>query len=226
MADDSAAIREAATLVLLRDGDDGLQVLLLQRNAGDDFAAGAWVFPGGRLEAADRDVAGGGTARAARQTAVRETQEEAALAVDPQSLIYFAHWTTPLGAPKRYATWFFAAAMPAGQAVVVDGQEIVGHAWLAPAHALAEHRAGRLGILPPTYITLEQLAACADTAAALAWLRQRPPEVFVPKTHVCDREICFLYQDDAAYASGVLDAPGARHRFWMGRCSRYEKSHA
>ncbi len=46
-------IRHAATVVLLRDGASGLEVFLLQRSAQSDFMAGAYVFPGGKLDQAD-----------------------------------------------------------------------------------------------------------------------------------------------------------------------------
>ena len=45
----------AATLILLRDGPEGLELLAIERHAGLRFAPGATVFPGGRLEAADHD---------------------------------------------------------------------------------------------------------------------------------------------------------------------------
>ncbi|RQP22977.1 MBL fold metallo-hydrolase [Piscinibacter terrae] len=45
--------RPAATLVLLRDGADGVQVLLLQRAERGDHNSGAWVFPGGLVDKAD-----------------------------------------------------------------------------------------------------------------------------------------------------------------------------
>lgn len=50
---DPAAPRPASSLVLLRDGDQGLEVLLLQRPAEDRVLAGAHVFPGGKLDAED-----------------------------------------------------------------------------------------------------------------------------------------------------------------------------
>ena len=43
----------AATVVPLRDGPRGLEVLLLKRNEALVFAPGAWVFPGGRIDAGD-----------------------------------------------------------------------------------------------------------------------------------------------------------------------------
>ena len=45
----------AATLILIRDTPDGPQVLLQQRSATSRFVAGAWVFPGGRLDPDDHD---------------------------------------------------------------------------------------------------------------------------------------------------------------------------
>ena len=50
---DPAAPRPASSLVLLRDGPGGLEVLLLQRPAEDRVLAGAHVFPGGKLDAED-----------------------------------------------------------------------------------------------------------------------------------------------------------------------------
>lgn len=52
-----AAIRPAATVVVLRNGDTGMQVLLMRRNArADDIHSGACVFPGGLVDAADRQA--------------------------------------------------------------------------------------------------------------------------------------------------------------------------
>lgn len=45
--------RPAATIVLLRDGDAALEVLLMRRHQGSGFVPGAWVFPGGRVDTAD-----------------------------------------------------------------------------------------------------------------------------------------------------------------------------
>jgi len=72
-------IRDAATVVLLRDGTSGVEVWLLTRVARMAFAAGMTVFPGGRVEASDADLpwAGAPPADAALVgAAVRETFEE------------------------------------------------------------------------------------------------------------------------------------------------------
>lgn len=46
----------AATVILMRDGADGLEVLLLKRHRSAGFVPGAYVFPGGRTDAADADA--------------------------------------------------------------------------------------------------------------------------------------------------------------------------
>lgn len=50
-------VREAATVMLLRDGDDGLEVFMVRRNLQSDFVGGAYVFPGGAVDASDRSFA-------------------------------------------------------------------------------------------------------------------------------------------------------------------------
>lgn len=49
------APRDAATVLVLREGDGGPEVFFVRRNAGASFMGGAYVFPGGRLDAADCD---------------------------------------------------------------------------------------------------------------------------------------------------------------------------
>jgi len=79
----------AATVLLLRDGSAGIEVLMITRHAATVFAGGAAVFPGGRLDAEDsapallqhcRAVSGVAPAQMAlRVCAIRETFEEAGL---------------------------------------------------------------------------------------------------------------------------------------------------
>jgi 8-oxo-dGTP pyrophosphatase MutT (NUDIX family) len=75
----------AATLVVWRDpvpGETGTpEILVVERSAGMAFAAGAIVFPGGRVDAADRALAEalGRPDDAAKITAIRETIEETAV---------------------------------------------------------------------------------------------------------------------------------------------------
>ena len=79
-----ATARPAATILLLRDGPDGIEVFMVVRHHAIAFAAGALVFPGGRVEDADYALAEAGpnldgldfAALAFRIAAIRETFEE------------------------------------------------------------------------------------------------------------------------------------------------------
>jgi 8-oxo-dGTP pyrophosphatase MutT (NUDIX family) len=51
---DTVPLRDAATVLLVRDGDDGLEVFMLRRNLQSDFVGGAYVFPGGAVDPPDR----------------------------------------------------------------------------------------------------------------------------------------------------------------------------
>lgn len=53
----TAPPRDAATVVLLRDGARGLEVFLVKRHGLSDVLGGAYVFPGGKLDAADCEAA-------------------------------------------------------------------------------------------------------------------------------------------------------------------------
>lgn len=109
----------AATVVLLRDAGE-LQVLLLHKASQIAFG-GMWVFPGGRIDAEDYPD-DGDLDTAARNAPVRETAEQAGLVVRPEAFVWFSHWTAPPRAPKRCATWFFAA--PAEESsVTIDGSD-------------------------------------------------------------------------------------------------------
>ena len=65
-----ATPRPAATILLLRDGDSGLEVLMTRRSDTASFAPGAYVFPGGALDASD------GSEQARRLSRVRASQED------------------------------------------------------------------------------------------------------------------------------------------------------
>ncbi len=47
--------RPAATVMTLRDGEQGYEILMLRRNLNSDFVGGAYVFPGGGVDPADAD---------------------------------------------------------------------------------------------------------------------------------------------------------------------------
>ena len=215
-AGDSRASRPAvpaATVVLLRDGANGPEVLMLRRNSKIAFG-GMWVFPGGRIDAEDHAGAEGDEA-VARNAAAREAREEAGLALAPTEFVWFAHWTPPPSTPVRFATWFFAAPA-SGEPVRVDDGEIKAHQWLRPGDALARHRDGQIDLAPPTWVTLHQLREFASSDAALAWLRNRPARRY--QTRLAKRRDgvrVALWEGDAGYAGADADRPGPRHRLVM-----------
>ena len=72
----------AATLILVRDREDGpADLLMVERAEGMAFAAGALVFPGGRIDAADRELAHKLGVDPHAVAAIRETIEETAVPV-------------------------------------------------------------------------------------------------------------------------------------------------
>jgi 8-oxo-dGTP pyrophosphatase MutT (NUDIX family) len=72
----------AATLIVVRDRDGAApELLMVERASGMAFAAGALVFPGGRIDEADRDVARELGTDGAAIAAIRETIEETAIPI-------------------------------------------------------------------------------------------------------------------------------------------------
>lgn len=228
MAEDSAVIAHpAATVVLLRDGDEGCEALLVRRNAQLSFHGGAWVFPGGRLDPEDyADVADrNDVLAAARNAAVREALEEAGVTIARDDLVALSRWVTPEGLPKRFNAWFFVARA-LDERVQVDGSEIHEHRWMRPDLALAAQRRGEIELPPPTFVTLTGFAGHRSVGQALDEIARRPFEVFEPRLHIIPGGACTLYVDDAGYDDGDVDRPGPRHRLWMVEEGwRYERTH-
>jgi 8-oxo-dGTP pyrophosphatase MutT (NUDIX family) len=206
----------AATVVLVRDGDAGLEALLVQRNQAVQHMGGMWVFPGGKVDEADypgdRDEF-----QAAINAAIRETHEEAGLDIRAEQLVYLSHWTTPEGAKRRFATWFFLAILEDGQEVCVDGGEIALHRWVQPATAIAESADDThpLRLMPPTYVSLADIADCPSCALVRERIGQREALIYAPRMVGIDGGMCFLYDGDAGYNDLALETEGGRHRLYM-----------
>jgi 8-oxo-dGTP pyrophosphatase MutT (NUDIX family) len=92
----------------------------------------------------------------------------------------WSRWITPVIEPRRYDTRFFAAALPDGQRTRDVGGEAAAVYWTGPQQALETGRRGEIALLPPTAVTLAELAACGDLDGALARVPDRDarrPEV-------------------------------------------------
>jgi len=222
----------AATTVLVRDGGDGVQVLMARRNSRLDFAGGAWVFPGGRVDPGDwegepvTDLRDPRMLDAARRAAVREAAEETGAVIEAASLVLISHWTPPVQAPKRFATYFFLGPAPTEIAdLQADGGEIHELGWLNPDAAISARNAGRIELAPPQFITLEHLRRFTTAAEALGHFSARRPEHFATSFARVEGGMIAMYEGDAAYGTDDVDAPGPRHRLWMlAEGWRYERT--
>ena len=130
---------------------------------------------------------------------VLETED---LVVDVRALRVFSHWLTPVGAPRRYDTWFFAARSPDGQDGVHDDGELVDSAWLRPIDALRQRARGDLELILPTMRCLEALARFPTADAFFAALDRVPRDHEHRPFVVADAggERVVLPGDDAAQA--------------------------
>lgn len=214
--EEAVALLPSATVVLVRDGVQGLEVLLVQRNQAVKHMGGMWVFPGGKVDPVD-EVPEGDAYLAAVNAAIRETREEAGVDVDADQLVYLSHWIAPKGADRRFATWFFLTLLENDQEVQVDGGEISNHRWVTPRQALEESgdETQPLRLVPPTYVTLWDIADCASCAEARQRMAAREPMLYAPRVVLREDTVCFLYGGDAGYDDENSEASGPQHRLYM-----------
>ena len=199
----------AATVVILRDAPGGVAVLMIERPDRGSFA-GAWVFPGGKLEETDAD--GGDELAAARRAGVRETREETGLRLDAAELVPLSCWDPPPGLALRIRTWFFLAVDPGGT-VALAPDEVVTADWARPADLLDRHARGELTLYPPTWVTLHELAGRADAQSILSLARMSGVRRYETVARRGTPGPMLLWQGDADYDE-VAGAEGAasRHR--------------
>jgi 8-oxo-dGTP pyrophosphatase MutT (NUDIX family) len=184
-----AEARPAATVVLLRPGAAGLEVLLTQRPSSMRFGADLFVFPGGRVEAGE----------SAAEAAARETLEETGIRVDSTGLVPMTRWVTPYGLPIRFDTRFFGVIVPPGTDVAGASDEIAAWRWLGATAALEAMVAGELSMWQPTIVTLQQLEGIGDLAALRV--------AFGPAAHGADARPGRRFE--TAWSGGIEGRAGA-----------------
>ena len=174
--------RDAATVILLRGGDERLEVLLVKRNPAQRFMGGAWVFPGGAVDAGEAEGD-----HPHRVAAVRETEEEAGIALPgPEVLVPYSRWVTPAQIRIRFDTLFFLAEVGDDQEATCDGDECVDARWFTPTAALQAYADDEIVLVFPTIKTLQQLASHPHAAAAVAAARNRTVEPVIPRVVMGD----------------------------------------
>ena len=207
----------AATVVIMRDSESGIELLMLRKNSKVAFG-GMWVFPGGKIDETDKVINSDGSVdelATATSAAVRETFEEAALSVSQENLFWFSHWVPPAITPKRFSTYFFATRLLDGDEVTIDDSEIIEHNWFRPHEAINLRDAGEIELAPPTWVTLNRLISFTSVEDALKDLNAKDPTFF--ETHIAQsvKGPVAMWLGDAGYEKTDPEMPGERHRLTM-----------
>lgn len=194
-------LRKAASVIVARDGAEGLEVVVLERGGESRFLPGYVVFPGGSVDEEDAELADrwfGTREQNARACAVRELLEEVGLALTARGLgesadrtlealsssppradqlPEVARWIAPPQVPVRFDARYFALGAPAGLRLVPDGDETAAAWWASPRELLEAWRTGQRKLYWPTYFTVQAIAGCERVSGLLALrIDTREPE--------------------------------------------------
>ena len=229
-------IREAASVILLREAARGFELFMLRRHRGASFMASAYVFPGGASEPGEdarttavrelfeeagvlfaKDVgAAAETLQVASQDAMRQKILGGAPAVDTlrlcglvfttDALVPWSHWITPSIEQKRFSARFFVVELPPAQDPHFDDAETVDQVWISPREAI--ERAGELQLPPPQVRTCWELAQVEtiDQALAAGRARAEEPHPIMPRLAPGERPCLLLPWDPEYTTKGTGDA--------------------
>ena len=99
--------------------------------------------------------------------------KEEGLCLPLEQMVYFSHWITPAGAPRRYDTRFFVAVAPESQQPLHDNRETINHVWIKPAAALDGSRKGTFEMRTPTVHTLGMFAQHDSISSLMKAMAER-----------------------------------------------------
>ncbi|MFJ9431048.1 NUDIX hydrolase [Streptomyces sp. NPDC101490] len=109
----------------------------------------------------------------ARELSFADFLDRRGLVLRSDLLGAWARWITPEFERRRYDTWFFVAALPAGQRTRNASTEADRTVWTRPGEAAAGYDRGELTMMPPTISTLRTLEPYGTAAEALAAAGER-----------------------------------------------------
>ncbi|MEU3963579.1 NUDIX hydrolase [Streptomyces buecherae] len=125
----------------------------------------------------------------ARELSFADFLARRSLVLRSDLLAGWARWITPEFEPRRYDTWFFAAALPAGQRTRNASTEADRTVWIRPREAAVGYDRGELLMMPPTIATLRELIPHATAAAALAAAADKDLTPILARATLRDGEI-------------------------------------
>jgi 8-oxo-dGTP pyrophosphatase MutT (NUDIX family) len=196
-------IRLAASLIGVRDGAGGPEILVIERTQDHRFLPGYVAFPGGAVDPSDGPLAArwfGDANEAARAAAIRELAEEVGLAVTarsvevsdpehpvgrideapppPSILPEIARWVAPERVPVRFDARYYATRMDGAPQPMPDGSEVAAAWWESPSSLLEAWESGERLLYWPTHFTIVALERCrsADELLALELETREPLE--------------------------------------------------
>lgn len=155
----------------------------------------------GQSQASPESLAQAREALAKRELDWGAWLDEAQVVFEASDLAYFAHWITPEGFAKRYATRFFLAAVPPGVEALADEGEVSEALWVRPADGLAAAKTGQMPMVFPTRHALRGLLPFATVEEALKATRAAaaPPD-YLPRAAEQDGQVVMLLPGQSGYA--------------------------
>ncbi|HVB27580.1 MAG TPA: NUDIX hydrolase [Mycobacteriales bacterium] len=182
-----------ATWTTVLTADDGLARALVAAAVRETFEESGVLLAGPAADRVVEDTTGEGweadrLALLDRSLSLADLLHRRGLALRADLLRPWAHWITPEPEPRRYDTRFFVAALPAGQRTRDVSTESDRVIWVSPAEALERHAAGELAMLPPTVVTLAELAGFADVAAVIRAGDARDVRPILPRVVISDAD--------------------------------------